>query len=159
MDSSIVTALAALVGSLIGGFTSFATTWLSQRQSSRVQWVRDEVSKREALYCDFIDEAANRLADAVENSINDRAQIVRFYALFNRIRFLGSRDVSQAAEKVMEFTIKLYNAPNTTMRDIFGPDAKPGEGDPLVDFAAACRRELENLKRGVAPKRDEERAA
>jgi hypothetical protein len=149
MDSSIVTALAALLGSLIGGFTSFASTWLSQRQSSRVQWVREEVSKREALYCEFIDEAANRLADAVENNINDRAQIVRFYALFNRIRFVASREVATAAEKVMEFTIALYNAPNTTMRDIFAPDAKPGEGDPLLDFGAACRQELENLKRGI----------
>ena len=148
MDSSIVTALAALIGSLIGGFTSFATTWLSQRQSSRVQWVRDEVSKREALYCDFIDEAANRLADAVENNINDRAQIVRFYALFSRIRLVGSSEVAQSAEKVMEFTINLYNAPNVTLRDIFAPDAPDG-GDPLVDFGTACRQELENLKRGI----------
>jgi len=148
MDSSIVTALAALVGSLIGGFTSFATTWLSQRQSSRVQWVRDEVSKREALYCDFIDEAANRLADAVENNINDRAQIVRFYALFSRIWLVGSSEVAQSVEKVMEFTINLYNAPNVTLRDIFAPDAPDG-GDPLVGFGTACRQELENLKRGI----------
>jgi len=49
MASSIVTALAALLGSLIGGFTSFATTWLTQRQSTKAQWIRDEVSKREAL--------------------------------------------------------------------------------------------------------------
>ena len=47
----------------------------------------------------------------------------------------------------MEFTIKLYNAPNTTLRDIFSPDA-PDEGDPLVGFGAACRVELEKMKRG-----------
>jgi len=147
MDSSIVTALAALMGSLIGGFTSFATTWLSQRQSSRVQWVRDEVSKRETLYQDFIDEAAQRLADAVENNINDRAQIVRFYALFSRIRLVSTGEVAQEAEKVMEFTINLYNAPNSTLRDVFAPDAPDG-GDPLVGFGAACREELARMKRG-----------
>jgi len=148
MDSSIVTALAALLGSLIGGFTSFATTWLSQRQSSKTQWLRDEMSKREALYTDFIDEAAQRLADAVENNINDRAQIVRFYALFSRIRLVGSTEVALSAEKVMDFTIKQYNAPNVTLRDIFAPDAPDG-GDPLVDFGAACRVELESMKRGL----------
>ena len=148
MDSSIVTALAALLGSLIGGFTSFASTWLSLRQSAKAQWLRDEVTKREALYQDFIDEAAQRLADAIENSITDRAQIVRFYALFHRVRLVSSSEVSQAAEKVLEVAIKLYNSPNVSIRDIFAPDAEPGEGDPLVGFGAACRVELENMKRG-----------
>jgi len=148
MDSSIVTALAALLGSLIGGFTSFATTWLSQRQSAKAQWLRDEVSKREALYNDFIDESAQRMADAVENNINDRAQIVRFYALFSRIRLVGSTEVAEQAEKVMDFCIKQYNAPNVTLRDIFAPDAPDG-GDPLVGFGAACRAELDSMKRGL----------
>jgi hypothetical protein len=147
MDSSIVTALAALLGSLIGGFTSFASTWLSQRQSAKAQWLREEVTKRETLYQDFIDEAAQRLADAVENNINDRAQIVRFYALFSRIRFVGSSEVAKEAENVMEFTINLYNAPNVTMREVFAPNAPDG-GDPLVGFGAACRVELERMKRG-----------
>jgi hypothetical protein len=148
MDSSIVTALAALLGSLIGGFTSFATTWLSQRQSAKAQWLRDEVTKREALYNDFIDEAAQRLVDAVENNINDRTQIVRYYALFNRIRVVSSTEVVNAADRVMEFTVKLYNAPNVTLRDIFGPEA-PDEGDPLAEFGSACRNELEKMKRGM----------
>ena len=117
MDSSIVTALSALLGSLIGGFTSFATTWLSQRQSTKAQWLRDEVSKREALYTDFIDEAAQRLANAVENNINDRAQIVRFYALFSRIRLVSSSEVAQAAEKGHGFH---YKAVQRTQRDAAG---------------------------------------
>jgi hypothetical protein len=148
MDTSFVTALAALLGSLIGGFTSFATTWLSQRQSTKAQWLRDEVAKRETLYTDFIDEAAQRLVDAIENSITDKSQVVRFYALFNRIRVVSSPEVVQSADRVMEFTIKLYNAPNTTLRDILAPEA-PDEGDPLADFGAACRNELEKMKRGV----------
>lgn len=148
MDSSIVTALAALMGSLIGGFTSFATTWLSQRQSAKAQWLRDEVSKREVLYQDFIEEAAQRLADAIENSITDRSQIVRFYALFHRIRVVSSNEVTQSAEKVLEAAIRLYNAPNITLRDLFAPDAKVGEGDPLIEFGAACRIELDRMKRG-----------
>ena len=148
MDTSVVTALAALLGSLIGGFTSFATTWLSQRQTAKAQWLRDEVTKRETLYTDFIDEAAQRLADAVENSITDRSQIVRFYALFHRIRLVSCPEVAQSAERVLEFAVKLYNSPNVTLRDIFSPDAKPDEGDPLVDFGTACRVELEKMKRG-----------
>jgi hypothetical protein len=149
MDSSVVTALAALLGSLIGGFTSFATTWLSQRQSAKALWLRDEVSKREALYQDFIDESAQRLADAIENSLTDKSQVVRFYALFHRIRLVSTPEVAQSAERVMEVAIKLYNSPNVTLRSIFSPDAEPGEGDPLIDFGTACRGELDKMKRGM----------
>jgi len=148
MDSSIVTALAALLGSLIGGFTSFATTWLSQKHTAKSQWLRDEVSKREALYSAFIDEAARRLADAVENNINSPGQVVNFYALFNRIRFVGTDDVARTAEGVMEVVINLYNAPNTTLNDIFQPkDTR--DPDPLAQFTGACRLELQSLKRAI----------
>ena len=43
-----------------------------------------------------------------------RSPIVRSYALFSRIRLVSSGEVAQAAEKVMEVTIKLYNAPPPT---------------------------------------------
>ena len=149
MDSSIVTALAALLGSLIGGFTSFATTWLTQKHNAKSQWLRDEVAKREALYSAFIDEAAQRLADAVEHNISSPSQVVTFYALFNRIRFVGSDDVARTAEGVMEIVITLYNAPNTSLHDIFQPK-ETRDPDPLAPFTGACRLELQTLKRGIS---------
>ena len=48
----------------------------------------------------------------------------------------------------MEFTIKLYNAPNVTLRDVFATGATPEEPDPLAGFGAACRTELQRMKRG-----------
>ncbi len=149
MDSSIVTALAALLGSLIGGLTSLATTWVTQRHSAKSQWLREEVAKREILYSAFIDEASQRLADAAEHNISSPAQIVHFYALFNRIRFLGSDEVARTADQVMEITISLYNAPNVTLQELLAANIRPDEPDPLLGFTSACRRELADWKRGA----------
>ena len=149
MDSSIVTALAALLGSLIGGLTSLATSWVTQKHSGKSQWLREEVAKREILYSAFIDEASQRRAGAAEHNISSPAQIVHFYALFNRIRFLGSDKVARTAENVMEITISLYNAPNVTLQELSASNIKPDEPDPLLGFSSACRRELADLKGGV----------
>ena len=152
MDTTVVTALAALLGSLIGGFTSFATTWLSQRQAAQAQWLRDEVTKREVLYSRFMDEACERLADAVENNIQNPAQVVRFFSLYYQIRLLCSDEVSQTLDKVLETTILLYKSPNLTLHDIFQGEERRKEGDALTDFSSACRIELANLKRGFEPR-------
>jgi hypothetical protein len=150
MDTSIVTALAALMGSLIGGFTSFGSTWLTQRHASRSKWLRNEIAGRESLYSDFIEEAAQRLADAVEHNISNPTQIVHFLALYNRIRFVGSDEVSDAAQKLMDVTIMLYRAPNVTLHDILQSDQTRDEAGALTMFSGACRLELQNLKRGIA---------
>jgi hypothetical protein len=149
MDTSIVTALAALLGSLIGGFTSFATTWLSQRQSEKAQRLREEVAKREALYSAFMEEACQRLADAVENNIQQPAQVVRFFSMYYQIRLLCSDEVAKCLEKVLEATIILYKSPNVTLHDVFQRDERRTEGDSLSLFGDACRFELQALKRGL----------
>ena len=58
MDTTIVTALAGIVGSLCGGTASFATAWLTQKTRAKHDGVRAELRKREALYGEFIDECS-----------------------------------------------------------------------------------------------------
>src|SRR5262245_50580146 len=60
MDQAYFSALAALAGSAIGGMTSLATSWLSQRAQFREQELGHDLSRREDLYRDF-NEAASRL--------------------------------------------------------------------------------------------------
>jgi HAMP domain-containing protein len=45
-----ISAFAALAGSAIGAFASFATTWLTQHQQERATRLTQEMSRRERLY-------------------------------------------------------------------------------------------------------------
>jgi hypothetical protein len=58
MDAAYVSAFAALGGALIGGLTSFATSWITQQTQARAQQLEHKLTRREELYKDFIEEAS-----------------------------------------------------------------------------------------------------
>ena len=64
MDHAILSATAALIGSLVGGVSTFAAYWLTQRVQIRNQRLMQQAATRETLYAEFIVEATRRLADA-----------------------------------------------------------------------------------------------
>jgi hypothetical protein len=149
MDNSVITALAALFGSLIGGLTTLATAWLSQRYSSRSQHQRNEIAKRETLYGEYIDEASARMIDALEHEVSDANQIVRMYGLFCRIQLVCTDPVLEEAERLMKKTAEAYTMPNITLGDLVMRGARESlaESDPIVAFSRACREELDALQR------------
>lgn len=148
MDNSMVTAMAALFGSLIGGLTTLSTTWLSQRYSTRNQLLREDIAKREALYGAYIDEASERMIDALEHEISEGQQVVRMYGLFCRIQLVCTPPVLEEAERLMRKTAELYATPNITLADLIrGAQESRAEGDPIVAFSRACRVELDELHR------------
>ena len=50
MDNVSVTAMAGVLGSLVGGSATVATTWLTHRTQTRREFIRLEMRKREMLY-------------------------------------------------------------------------------------------------------------
>jgi hypothetical protein len=146
MDSSMITATAALLGSLAGASASIVTTWMTQRN----QFVRDraveELRRRELLYEGFIKEASNSIIDALSNSLDRPDKFVQLYANLSCIRLLSSQPVLTAAEECCRQIVDLYSKPNLSMdqiRSTFEVD----HFDPLRDFSAACRAELHQLAR------------
>jgi hypothetical protein len=65
MDSASISALAALGGAVIGGLTSFATSWLTQQTQARAQQLVHKLTRQEELYKDFIEEASRLYADSL----------------------------------------------------------------------------------------------
>jgi hypothetical protein len=148
MDNSVVTAMAALFGSLVGGLTTLATAWLSQRYTTRNQRLREEIAKREALYGEYIDEASERMIDALGHELSDANRIVRMYGLFCRIQLVCSGPVLETAEQLMKRTAEVYAMPSITLEDLLrGARESTAESDPIVAFSRACRQELETLQR------------
>jgi membrane protein YqaA with SNARE-associated domain len=63
MDPALITALAAVAGSLVGGFASFATTFFTQRYQARRDLLSKDAANREKLYSQFIKEVTNQIKE------------------------------------------------------------------------------------------------
>ena len=145
MDAAYVSALAALAGAAIGGLTSFATSWLTQRAQARAQQLAHKLTRREELYKDFIEEASKLYADSLVHETPDVSQLVRLYAMISMMRALSPTTVVEAADKVARMIVNTYLAPNKTfpeLRDM----VNSGAIDPLRDFSEACREELQRFE-------------
>lgn len=141
MDAAYLSAFAALAGSAIGGLTSIATSWFTQRVQFSAEQRRHDLSTRQDLYRAFIEEASKWYADAYEHDDTKVSNLVDLYALVSRMRILSSPKIVDAADHVVRVIIETYKAPNKTMREV--EELLENKSlNPLFDFSLACREEL-----------------
>jgi hypothetical protein len=140
MDLTYVHALAAFSGSASGTVATVLTGLFTQRRKDRALQRSRTASQHQELYGSFVAEASRLYADALVNETSDTSKIVELYALIGRMRMQSSDEVIEAAEKVGRLIIETYHSPNKTFVDL--PEVLDGM-DPLRDFGAACRRELQ----------------
>ena len=93
MDPAILSATAGLIGSLVGGVSTFAASWLTQRGQLRLQTLVQQAVKREALYAEFIAEASKRVAEAWSHQAESPEAIAGLYAAVERMRLTSSTEV------------------------------------------------------------------
>ena len=58
MDATIVSAMAGVFGSLVGGSATVATAWITQKTLSKRELIGAEIRRRETLYGEFIRECS-----------------------------------------------------------------------------------------------------
>src|ERR1700733_10131559 len=80
MNASVISALAALAGTAVGGLTSVFANWLTHRIQVRAQWLQHEKNRRQILYRDFIEEASKCYIDALQHDEADIPGLVGLYA-------------------------------------------------------------------------------
>jgi len=54
IDPALLSAIAALIGALMGGTASLIAAIYTQRHQDRLQRIAREIAKREMVYADFI---------------------------------------------------------------------------------------------------------
>jgi hypothetical protein len=141
MNDAYVSAFAALAGSVVGAVGSIATTWLTSNAQERARRFSQEMSRRENLYGEFIEEAAKVYAHALRNELEDVSNLVHLYALASKLRLFASTNVVSKADNVMHHIIATYQAPN---RDLPVPlsEQDAHQLDVLRAFSEACRKEM-----------------
>jgi hypothetical protein len=141
MDSTIIPAIAAACGSLVGAAATIVTTWLTQRTQTVRAEREAKLRGREALYGEFITEASSLTVDAASHSLEKPETFVKLYGLLGRIRLVAADPVLAAAEACCRQIGDLYARPNMTVEQLrvaFERDRL----DPILDFSVVCRKEL-----------------
>lgn len=146
MDNSIITAMAGILGSLVGGSATVATTWVTQRTLSKRELLRADIRRREALYGEFISECSARAVDSFEHHLEKTETLLNAYALLNRIRLCASDAVLAEAERTLHFITEQYFSPNVSIEKL---RKLIRSADPLKAFGQACRRELKAMRAAV----------
>ena len=148
MEPAVISALSAVLGSVVGGTASIATAWFTQHSQAQREIVSAEVRKRESLYADFIAEASRLLGDALSHSLEQADNLVKVYSLENRIRLVASESVIEAGGQAIRRILELYSEPNISRTDL-RMLAVSMKADALKEFSAACRRELMELQKSA----------
>jgi hypothetical protein len=100
MNASIISALAALAGAIIGGLTSVLASWLSRHAQAKAQWLAQDKLRRQELYKEFIEAASKCNIHALQHDEPDIPAVVELYAKIGRMRILSSQKVVESAELI-----------------------------------------------------------
>jgi hypothetical protein len=145
MDASIVSALAALTGTAVGGLTSGIATWLNHRSQVRAEWILHEKSRRQILYRDFIEDASKCYLDALQHNDADIPGLVGLYAKLGSMRAVSSKPVVNHAEDVARKILDTYLEPDKSFVEL-REMALSGTVDLLHGFSEAVHDEFEEMQ-------------
>jgi hypothetical protein len=141
VDTAYISAIAALSGSVIGGLTSLAASWVTQNAQARIEQRLQDKSRRQELYKKFIEEASKLYGDALMTDKAEISNLVDLYAMVSRMRILSTPAVVQAADDVVRLIVETYFEPNKTLREL-REIMRSEHIDPLRTFSETCRNDL-----------------
>ena len=144
MDSAYLSALSALAGTMIGGVTTFLTSWTTQMAQARSARLSEERARRDQLYSKFLDETARLYSYAMSEDKINHENLVNIFALRGRILLQSSSSIVEAADAIIKRLVSLYMTPNRSDDDLLR-DIENSSDDLMVAFAKVCRAELRLL--------------
>ena len=155
MTGELSNGMAAIMGALVGGLASLASTWVSERTRHRRDLIQREITKRETAYSDFIDHASKLYVTSATHNLNDGGAnleselegAVSLYGIASRIRLYASDLVIKEAEAVLDLILNQFGAENISIEQLRKKELN--ERDPLKAFSISCRRELKTLQKVI----------
>lgn len=145
MDTTILSGMAGVFGSLVGGSATVVTAWITQRTLNRRRLFAAESRNRQTLYGEFINECSARALDSFENTLEKSERLLAIYALLNRIRICASDRVLHEAERALASITEQYFSPNLSLEQLRALVREGARSDPLRSFAEACRVEVRSM--------------
>jgi hypothetical protein len=138
---ALISAGAALFGTVGGGLISFLTTYFLKKKEWQQGQVATEIEKREALYSEFMSEAGKRMLLSIDRIIHQADEMSEIYALLGKIRMRSSPAVVEAAESFTQRIMQSLRLRAGSKDEVENPSVSRSR------FSDACRTELQNLRR------------
>ena len=148
MDTAIVSAMAGVLGSLVGGSATVATAWVTQKTLSKRELISADIRTRQTLYGEFIRECSKLVVDSFTHTLEKPETLLPVYEVLNRIRLCASAAVLGEAEEMLKRLTEQYASPNLSVEEIRKLVQARGP-DPLKSFGEACRIELRSMRHAV----------
>jgi hypothetical protein len=145
IDPSLISGFAALAGAAIGGLTSAAAAWFTQRAMVHSQWSAGENLRRQDIYREFIEIASKCYIDALQHENPNVPDLVGLYAKISRMRVLSSAEIVDEAERVTQKILDTYAEPDKSFVEMRNM-VKGHAIDLLHGFSKACRLEYERYR-------------
>jgi hypothetical protein len=144
MDTALITATAAGIGSMVGAAASISTTWITQRTQSMRAFSEWRQRERETLFKEFISEASRLAVDALTHSMEQPDAIMKLYGILSCIRLVSGSEVVRQGEACCRRIVEQYGQPNLTTDQLRSAvvEGRADDLDPLKGFSKACRSEL-----------------
>jgi hypothetical protein len=144
MNPTLINAVAAFGGSSAALLGPILSNYVLQRGLAVRELLNRQISQRETLYSDFINEAARVYAVSITHALDNFEDLVCLYALVSRIRLFASEPVVIAAEELVKTIVAHYGEANLSV-DQLRQAALAAKADPLATFSLACRKEMREI--------------
>ncbi len=145
MDTALLSTLSALAGSVVGGLTSGATTWLSHQFQAKSGNRLHNLKQRENLYRDFVVAASETYGSSMVKNEPHIHEVIVLYGMISRMRILSSQVVVECAEQTANAIIDTYFAPKKSLLELRALMERGEAIDPLRKFSEISRTELSTL--------------
>jgi hypothetical protein len=148
MNEALISAVAALTGSALGGITPIISSYLVQKGLTQRELLNRQLAERQMLYSDFIQFGAKLYVSTTtlepgQESVED---LTALYALVSRIRLYASPPVIEAAQEFADLVTKLSASAAVSIQDLKAATLAR-HIDPLNSFSNRCREELGQMYR------------
>ncbi len=146
MNEAVISAVAALIGSALGGLTPIISNYLIQRGLTQRELLTHELVERQNLYAEFIRFGTTLYGSATTKEPQDENldDLVKLYALVGRIRLYTSAPIIEAAQDFAALITEKYGSAAISIEDLRSATVKQ-HLDPLHPFSVQCRKELEEI--------------
>jgi hypothetical protein len=147
--SALLSQVSGLLGALIGGGASLAVAVYNQRSEERQQRIANEITKRETVYTDFLENASKLLLNAyTHDDLVLGVDEQHLIGLINRMRLFAPPELVAGAEAVLKAILEILLKPSIELRQLARDalSASP-DPDPLVKFSLMCRADLDRVRR------------
>lgn len=144
MSDAWISMLAALGGTFVGAFSTFASTTLTQYVQARHAQRTAEHARRQEIYGRFLEELAAMVTKAMEADRVEYSKLGAMFALEGRMCLFAPPEVVAAADGAIRFAIDLYDGPTMSTEEARALLNAP-EKDWIKIVAQAARRDLDRF--------------